>query len=182
MAVPSGDLGDFLVAHWAESLLFLPQMQESPFACQVVLCFHVETFFKVRFPGWIEWVGCSLDGSVPLDFHIDSSSKMDGFRVSCLVLDLSCEYPVVGSFCGEVFLPHPGGTFSWVSSPGPPPQLFEDRTVNGVEGFATGPKSVIARPSSYDRVELDDQVSSRAILQSLDHFPDLFQERFHVLL
>src|SRR5881275_2084600 len=98
MAVPSSNLGDFLVAHWAESLLFLPQMQESPFACEVALCFHVETFFKVRFPGWIEGVGCSLDGSVPLDFHIDGSSEVDGSRVSFLALDFSCEYPIVVSF------------------------------------------------------------------------------------
>src|SRR6266568_8804393 len=70
MAMPSGNLGDFPVAHWAESLLFLPQMQESSFSRQVPFCFHVKTFFKVRFPGWIEWIGCALDGNVPLDFHI----------------------------------------------------------------------------------------------------------------
>src|ERR1700730_4352249 len=103
MAVPSANLGDFLVAHWAESSLFLPQMQESPFACQVALCFHVQTLFKVRFPGWIEWVGCSLDGSVPLDFHIDGSSEVDGPRVFFLAFDFSCEDPVVVSFRGEGF-------------------------------------------------------------------------------
>jgi hypothetical protein len=133
VAVPSGNPGDFLVAHWAESLLFLPQMQESPFACQVALCFHAETFFKVRFPGWIEWVGCALDGGVPLDFHINSSSEMDGLRVFFLV--------------GEVFLPHPGGTFSWMSSPGPPPQLSEDGTVHGVKGFTACTEAMIGGPT-----------------------------------
>src|SRR5690242_2781257 len=70
MAMPSGELGDSLVAQWAEAILFLPKVQQSSFPSQVLLCFHVQTFFKVHFPGWVERVGCSLNGCMSLDFHI----------------------------------------------------------------------------------------------------------------
>ena len=70
MAMPSRNLGDFLVAHWADSVLFLPEMRELSFPGQVLFHFHVETFFKVCFPGWVKWVGCSLNEDMPLDFHI----------------------------------------------------------------------------------------------------------------
>ena len=160
MAVPSGNLGDSLVAHRTESFLFLPQMQESPFAGQVSLCFYVETLLKVRFPSRIIRICLSLDGSMPLDFHIGRSSQMHELPVSFLVLDFSCEYPVIGAFCCEVFLLHPGGTFSWVPSSCPPPYLFEDRISDGVKGFATSPKPVVVGPSAYHRIEFDNDLSS----------------------
>ena len=70
VTVPPRDLGDFLVAHGAETSLFLPQIQEPSFAGQVPFHFNVKTFLKVRFPGRVKRVCCSLYGSVPLDFHI----------------------------------------------------------------------------------------------------------------
>src|SRR2546429_3373464 len=121
VAVPSGDPGDFLVAYWAFSVLFPPQMQELSFAGQVLLCFHVKTLFKVGFPGRIKWIGRSLNGSVPLDFHIESTSQMHRLRVSFLVLDFPCKHPVVGALGREVFLPYPGRTLVRVSPPRPPP-------------------------------------------------------------
>ena len=163
MAVPSGNLGDSLVAHRTESLLFLPQMQESPFAGQVSLCFYVETLLKVRFPSRIIRICLSLDGSMPLDFHIGRSSQMHELPVSFLVLDFSCEYPVIGAFCCEVFLLHPGCAFSWMSPSGPP-HLFKDSIVHGVEGFATGTKPMVVGPSPYYRIELYNQLPSRAVL------------------
>src|SRR5947209_16069567 len=73
MAVPSRDFCDSLVAHRTETFLFLPQMQESSFAGQVPLGFHIETLLKIRFPVRIERIGRSLNGSMPLDFDIDRS-------------------------------------------------------------------------------------------------------------
>lgn len=181
MTMPSGDLGDFLVAHGTLSVLFLPKMQELSFPSEVLLCFHVETFFKVCFPGWIERVSSSPNGNVPLDFYVAGSSEINGLRLSFLVLDFSCKHPVVTADGDEVFLLHPGRAFFGVSSPGPPPQLFEDRTVHKIEGFATGPEPMIICPSSYHGIKLDGHLSSRAILVFFDDPPNFLQERFHVL-
>ena len=41
---------------------------------------------------------------------------------------------------------------------------------------------MIPCPSSNERVEQQDQVTSSGSLMVLDHFSDFFQERFHVLL
>src|SRR2546421_12868169 len=70
MAMPSSDFGDSLVAQWADSVLLLPDREKASFPSQVPFHLHVETFFKVRFPGWIKWVGCSLYKGMPLDLHI----------------------------------------------------------------------------------------------------------------
>src|SRR5258708_7985754 len=69
-----------------------------------------------------------------------------------------------------------------MSPPGPPPQLFKDRIVHGVEGFAACAEAVIGRPSSDDWVELHNQLSGRAIPVFLDDPSDLLQECFHILL
>src|SRR5436309_4089568 len=74
MAVPPGNLGDALVAQRTDPVLFLPERQEASFSGQVPFHFHVEAFLKVRFPGRIKGVGCSLYERMPLDFHIDCSS------------------------------------------------------------------------------------------------------------
>src|SRR6266516_1774832 len=169
MAMPSRDLGDFLVAHWAESVLFLPEIEELSFSGQVPFHFYVKTFFKVQFPGRIKRVGCSMNRSMPLDLHIACSSQVNELRVSFLVFDFTCKHPVLAPFCREVFLPYPGCAFSWVSPPGPPPQLFKDSMPHGVEGFATRTKSVIVRPPPYDRVQLHYDLSGRAILVFFDN-------------
>src|SRR2546427_1870179 len=155
-------------------------MQKLSFTSQVPFCFYVKTLFKVRFPGWIKWIGSALYRSMPLDFHINRSSQMDKLRVSFLVLDFSCEHPVVSALCGEVFLFHPGGAFSWMPPPGPPPHLFKDRIIHGVEGFTTGTEPMVIGPSTYHGVELHNQLSSRTILQFFDGSSNLFQERFYV--
>lgn len=108
VAVPSGDPGDLLVAQWAFSVLFLPEMQELSFSGQVLLCFHVKPLFKVGFPRRIKWIGRPLNGSVPVDFHVERAPQMHGLRVPLLVLDFPCEHPVVRALGRVVFLPHPG--------------------------------------------------------------------------
>lgn len=70
VAMPSRYSGDSLVAQWADSVLFLPEGEKASSPSQVLFHFHVETFFKVPFPGWVKWVGCSLYEDMPLDFHI----------------------------------------------------------------------------------------------------------------
>ena len=51
MAVPSGDLGDLLVTDRTEAVLLFPQVTEPAPPFQSGLHIHVETFFKIRFPG-----------------------------------------------------------------------------------------------------------------------------------
>src|SRR5260221_12334886 len=162
MVMPSRDLGDFLSAHRAYPLLFLPEMSQLPSSRQVLCHFDAEALFKIHFPGWVKGVRFSLDWGMPLDFHIGCSSQMDQHLVSFLILNFSGEYPVHCSNCGKIFLFYPGGAFAWVSPPGPPPQLFEDRVVHGVEGSAACTEAMIGRPSPYHRVKLHDQLSGRA--------------------
>lgn len=107
---------------------------------------------------------------------------MDELRVSILSFDFSCKHPVSCSLRCEVFLLHPGRAFSWVSPSGPPPQLFKDRMIHRVKDFTAGPESVVVGPSPDNRIELDHDLSRRAILVFFDDSSNLFEERLHVLL
>lgn len=159
MVVPSRDLGDFLLAHWTGPVLFLPQVPQMPSSGQISCHFDAEAFFKIHFPCRVEGIGVPMDDGMPLDFHIYCSSDMDELLVSLLVLNFSGKHPVSCSLCGKVFLLDPGGAFVWVPSPGPPPQLFKDCIVHGVEGFATCAEAMIGGPSSYYWVEFHYQLS-----------------------
>ena len=46
MAMPTCDLGDLLVADWAESSLFFPEGKQPVFPFEGRCHFNVETFFK----------------------------------------------------------------------------------------------------------------------------------------
>src|SRR5579884_532110 len=153
MAMPSGDFGYFQVAHRAESLLFPPQVDESSFSSYVPLCFHVKPLLKVRLTSWIKRIRSSLNRNMPLDLDIRGSPQMNELRASFLFFDFSREHPIVCALCCKVFLLHPGRTFSWVSSSCPPPYLFQDRIIHGVQDFTAGPEAMIVCPSSYDRVQ-----------------------------
>ena|SRR2546421_2286480 len=98
---------------------------------------------------------------------------MHELRASILLFDLSCKHPVSCPLRREVFPLHPGRAFSWVSPSGPPPQLLKDRMIHRVKDVTAGPKSVIVGPSSYDGVELDHDLSRRAILVFFDNSSDL---------
>ena len=74
MAMPSRDLGDFLLAQQTDPLLLLPEVQQLPSSCQVVCHFDAKALFKVHFPGRIKRVRFSLDGGMPEDFHIGGTS------------------------------------------------------------------------------------------------------------
>ena len=163
MVVPSRDLGDLLLAHRTYPVLLFPEMPQLPSSRQVVCHFDAKAFFKVHFPGRIKAIRFSLDWGMPLDFHVRRSSQMDQLLVSFLILNFSGEHPVHRANRREIFLFHPGSAFAWVPPSGPPPQLFEDRVVHGVEGVATCAEAMIGRPSSYDRVQLHKQLPGRAI-------------------
>ena len=108
--------------------------------------------------------------------------KWTSLVCSILLLDFSCKHPVILSLRREVFLLHPGGAFSWMSPSGPPPQLFKDSMIHGVEDFTAGPKPMVVGPSPDNRIELHDRVVQQSYpLMFLDNSSDLLQECFDIL-
>src|SRR6266516_3953341 len=81
----------------------------------------------------------------------------------------------------EVFLLDPSSRFVIVSFPGPLPQHLKDGTVYILKDFFAHHMLMIPCPSSNERVEQQDQVTSSGSLMVLDHFSGFFQKRFHVL-
>src|SRR5450755_407694 len=111
MAVPSGDLGDLLVADRAESSLFFPEREQPAFSFERCLHANIETFLKVAFPRWGVWVRFSLDFDVSGNRHTVGSGE-----VPCLLAIRSEKYPVIASAGLEVFLRFPCVGFARVSS------------------------------------------------------------------
>src|SRR5713101_3324386 len=94
MVMPSCDLGDFLLAHRAYPVLFLPQMSQLSSSRQVPCHFDAEAFLKVHLPCRVKGVRFTMDDGMPLDFHIRCSSQMDQLLVSFLIFNLYGEHPV----------------------------------------------------------------------------------------
>src|SRR6266496_942681 len=85
----------------------------------------------------------------------------------------------------EVFLLDPSSRFVIVSFPGPLPQHLKDGTVYILKDFFAHHMLMIPCPSSNERVEQQDQVTSSGSLMVLDHFSGFIQERAtvpHVLI
>ena len=111
MAVPSRDLGDFLLADWANSVLLFPEVNEPSFSLEGIYHVNVQTFFIVGFPLWVVRVCFSFDFYVSLDWHVGCLDE-----IVFPTFHFSIEDPVV-SFNGfEVFLRNPFIRFLWVSS------------------------------------------------------------------
>src|SRR5579864_3831313 len=69
MAVPACDFRDFLLTHWAESVLLFPEMAKPAFPFERVCHVNVETFFIVALPLRIIGVGLAFDFRVSLNGH-----------------------------------------------------------------------------------------------------------------
>src|SRR5690242_2805541 len=111
MAVPSGDLGDFLLAYGADSVLLLPEMDKPVFPFQGVHYVSVEPFFIVGFPFRVVGVCITFDLRMPFDWH--TGCVGEGIFLPIL---LAVENPVVPFVGLEVFLRNPLVGFVWVSS------------------------------------------------------------------
>src|SRR5258708_16621369 len=177
MAVPSCDLGDFLLAYWADSVLLLPEMDKPVFPFQGVYYVSVEPFFIVGFPFRVVGVCLTFDLSMSFDRHTGCVCE-----VIFLPILLSIEDPVVPFVGLEVFLRDPLVGFVWVSSFHPPSESSVDRVVYGTKHVCTYYILMILCPTSNDRVEHENESSRRQRLVLLDDFPDLFQVGMHVLL
>ena len=115
MAVPSCNLCDFLLTHWAESVLLFPEMDKPALSFQGIYDMYIQTFFVVGFPFQVVWVGFCFDFDVPFNWYTSSLRK-----AVFLTVHLSIEDPVVSINGLEVFLRDPFVGFLWVSSFHPP--------------------------------------------------------------
>lgn len=169
MAVPSCDLGNFLLTHWAESVLLFPEMEQPLFSFQGVRYLNVEAFFIVGFPCWIIGVGLRFDFGVSLDRHVCCLGQVD-----LLAVYFSVEDPVISSTRFEVFLRDPFVGLLWVSSSHPLSQSSIDRVVYVTEHICADNVLMVLCPSPNDGVEHQNQPSSGECLVLFDNGPDLF--------
>jgi hypothetical protein len=65
MAMPSCELRNLAGAKRAEAILLFPEIEQRPLPLQVVYHFHVEPFFKVRFPFRIVGIGFTPNFDMP---------------------------------------------------------------------------------------------------------------------
>jgi hypothetical protein len=177
VTVPAGNLRDFLLTHWAESVLLFPQMEEPAFPLESVCHVNIETFFIVALPFGVIGVGLAFHFGVSLNWHAGRFRE----RVFLPVL-LSVKDPVVSSNGLEVFLRNPLVRFLWMSSFHPLPESSIDRVVYVLEHICADNVAMILRPPTNDGIEQQDQSSRRQRLVLLDDLPQLFQVSMHILL
>ncbi len=177
MALPSCNLGDFLLTHWTESVLLFPEMDEPAFPLQGVYNVNVQAFFIVALPFGVIGVGLAFHFGVSLNWHAGRFRE----RVFLPVL-LSIEDPVVPSNGLEVFLRHPLVRFLWGSSFHPLSESSIDRVVYVMEHICADNVAMILCPPTNDGVEQQDQSSRRQRLVLLDDLLQLFQVSMHILL
>ena len=152
MTVPDSDLGNLLVADWAESFLFFPEGVQPVFAFEGRCHLNVETFFKVGLPVWVIRVGFILDFNMSLDGDTLGLEQSNRLNSSIVRKDFSLEHPVLSCDGLEVFLLNPFDGLLWMSPFSPLPERTKDRMVDLREGFRASHMSVIVRPSSNFRV------------------------------
>ena len=154
MAVPSTDLGDLLVADWAESSLLFPEREQPAFSLERCLHANIESLLKVAFPCEVVWIGLSPNLDMSNNRHGVGSGEMPG------VLPLRSEkYPIIASAGFEVFLRLPCFGFMGMSSVNPSLEGLIDRLIYRAKDFLTHDMSVIVRPTPDDRIEFRDQFS-----------------------
>ena len=124
MAMPSCYLGDFLLTHWAESVLLFPEVAEPSFSFQGLCHVSVQALFIVEFPFWVVGIGLTFDLRVSFDRHVRCIRE-----VMFLPILLSVEDPIVPFVGLEVFLRDPLVGFVRVSSSHPLPESSIDRVV-----------------------------------------------------
>ena len=67
MAMPSCELCNLAVTKRTEAVLLFPEVEQCPFAFQVVYHLYVKPFFKVRFPFRIIGIGFTPNFDMPSD-------------------------------------------------------------------------------------------------------------------
>src|SRR6266487_1484789 len=172
MVVPSGQLGDFLVAQRADTPLFFPEVQQLPSSVEFVCHFEAEALFKVDFPRLIIRISWPLDFCVPLDRHICGLDEPDRSRRVVHIGYLATEHPVVATYCAEVALLDPSVALSGMSPFCPPPQGFGDCMAHGRKGVLTDDMLVVVCPATDQRVKLENELVRGRLLVGLDCLSD----------
>src|SRR5262249_16308582 len=133
MAMPSGNLGDLLVADGAEAVLLFPEVAKPLPSFEPGIHPHVEAFLKVLLPGWIVGIGRGFNLRVPFNADGGGSEKMDHSPFSLFRAEGTGEDPSVWPFVGEVPVFDPSAWFVPVSPARPAPESLEDGMVNSVK-------------------------------------------------
>ncbi len=119
--MPAGDLGDLLLADWAETGLFFPEVVKPSFSFERRKHLAIKSLLEVGFPGQIVRVGLRADFRMPLD--ADGRSRKESYRVPLPVffLEYACEHPMVQSGLTKVSRFYPTARFVAVPAacPGP---------------------------------------------------------------
>ncbi len=152
MVVPSGDLGDFLLAQRTNTMLFFPEAEQLSSTPQVIRHLNVQTMFKVHFPAWVERVGFC--------FYLDVGCEVRGSRPDerpSLVIKFTLECPVAVFNGFEVFGSDPFFPFVGMPSFGPPPECLKDGLVYLMKSVAAGDMLMIVGPSLDDWIEQSDE-------------------------
>ena len=116
MVIPSGYLGDFLLANWTNTVLFFPETEQLSSIFQIIGHFDIKAMFEVGFPLRVERVSFPFYLDVPFEVGVGGLDKGPGFTV---IFRLKYPMAVVDGF--EVGVFHPWFAFVGVSSFGPSP-------------------------------------------------------------
>src|SRR5258706_1461490 len=119
---------------------------------------------------------------MPLNGRLCRSEESNRFQRSFSSDDAASEDPITPLMGMEVFLLNPSPRLVVVSFSGPLPQHLKDGTIDILEGFLAHDVLVIACPTANERIELQDQVTSRRALVFLHRLADFLNERFNVFL
>ena len=107
MVVPPGKFGDFLVADWTNTVLFLPQVKQLPPTFEILFHFQIEPLFKVGFPSGVIGVCCPFDFDVPFNSHPGDVEQLGLVGFPIFVLEVAAEDPVTTTKGMKVFLFYP---------------------------------------------------------------------------
>src|SRR5258708_38192804 len=78
MVMPSRQLGDFLVADGADTVLFFPQVKQLSSLSEVVSHFEAKSFLKIDFPIRVIGIGITFDFRMPFDRSVAGITEPNG--------------------------------------------------------------------------------------------------------
>jgi len=158
---PSGETGDFGIAHRAKTALFIPEKAKNT---RTLKCFqHMIrfAFLEVSFIGGIVRIRVASNLDMSSNGSVASQSQPHFVPLSLVITCLSDEAPVSIPVLLKVFLLDPAQGFVSVSSSGPSPQTREDFVIHASKRALTHDVPMIIGPTSNLGVELINQSGGR---------------------
>jgi hypothetical protein len=182
VVVPPRQFGNPLVTVRTESMLAFPESQQLSFSPEGAFHFHAKALLEIHFPCGVKGVGFSPDFDVPFDGRLCCAKESNGFDPSVSSDHDTGKDPIAPFMGMEVLVLDPSSRLVIVSFPRPLPQHLKDGTIDVLKDFLAHHMLVIARPSPNERIEQQDQVSSRGSMVVFHDRADFFQKCFHVFL